>query len=510
MSGSVDPDRTEWDVIVIGGGPPGENAAQYAIQGSGLTAVIVEPSWSAASAPTGRACPARRCCGRSSCSTARRAMPGVAARSAEARLDVDAVLARRDSHHQPPRRHLAGAVGARRRDRRDPRPRPARPGANRRGHQRRRQHPHAHRPARGRPRHRHPRGDPAGRRAARGAARGRPATSPTCTSPAPGAAIVGGGVVACESATWLHGLGVEELTDRRGGPRLLARNEPFAGELVADQSLRSAGVKVRARHHGRARSSGRDGSDDRRGTRARRRGDGHARRRRDDRRRRDRRRRRPHAEQRRHRPGDASALRATGRLRRRRRPPGRRRRARRLAVRGRRHHRPGAAHPHGQVPGADRAARSSPPAPTGTPLGRRRLQPHTRRRRPRRRPAGDVHRPGGRLGRAAPSEQARDGGHRRRDRRVRHGRGRRAVAAARRLRRAREAGDRPRHRHAGRRDLRRRGLAELVHAATVAVVGEVPCRALWHAVPSYPTVSEIWLRLLEALRGQRGTARDGG
>jgi pyruvate/2-oxoglutarate dehydrogenase complex dihydrolipoamide dehydrogenase (E3) component len=39
---------------------------------------------------------------------------------------------------------------------------------------------------------------------------------------------------------------------------------------------------------------------------------------------------------------------------------------------------------------------------------------------------------------------------------------------------------------------------ELVHAATIAVVGEVPLDRLWHAVPSYPTISEIWLRLLEA------------
>jgi dihydrolipoamide dehydrogenase len=36
-----------------------------------------------------------------------------------------------------------------------------------------------------------------------------------------------------------------------------------------------------------------------------------------------------------------------------------------------------------------------------------------------------------------------------------------------------------------------------VHAATVAVVGRVPLRTLWHAVPSYPTMSEIWLRVLE-------------
>jgi pyruvate/2-oxoglutarate dehydrogenase complex dihydrolipoamide dehydrogenase (E3) component len=39
--------------------------------------------------------------------------------------------------------------------------------------------------------------------------------------------------------------------------------------------------------------------------------------------------------------------------------------------------------------------------------------------------------------------------------------------------------------------------AELVHAATIAIVGEVPLERLWHAVPSFPTVSEVWLRLLE-------------
>jgi dihydrolipoamide dehydrogenase len=38
------------------------------------------------------------------------------------------------------------------------------------------------------------------------------------------------------------------------------------------------------------------------------------------------------------------------------------------------------------------------------------------------------------------------------------------------------------------------------HAATTAVVGKVTLETLWHVVPSYPTVSEIWLRLLEARR----------
>jgi len=40
-------------------------------------------------------------------------------------------------------------------------------------------------------------------------------------------------------------------------------------------------------------------------------------------------------------------------------------------------------------------------------------------------------------------------------------------------------------------------VAELVHAATIAIVGDVPVDRLWHAVPSFPTRSEIWLKLLE-------------
>ncbi len=44
-------------------------------------------------------------------------------------------------------------------------------------------------------------------------------------------------------------------------------------------------------------------------------------------------------------------------------------------------------------------------------------------------------------------------------------------------------------------------VGEMLHAATVAIVGEVPVDQLWHAVPAFPTVSEVWLRLLEADRG---------
>mgnify|MGYP000595496700 CR=1 FL=1 len=41
-------------------------------------------------------------------------------------------------------------------------------------------------------------------------------------------------------------------------------------------------------------------------------------------------------------------------------------------------------------------------------------------------------------------------------------------------------------------------VGELLHAATIAVVGEVPLERLVHAVPAFPTRSELWLKLLEA------------
>ncbi|GAA4186372.1 NAD(P)/FAD-dependent oxidoreductase [Gryllotalpicola kribbensis] len=41
-------------------------------------------------------------------------------------------------------------------------------------------------------------------------------------------------------------------------------------------------------------------------------------------------------------------------------------------------------------------------------------------------------------------------------------------------------------------------VGELLHSATIAVTAEVPIERLWHAVPSYPTLSEVWLRLLES------------
>ncbi len=45
------------------------------------------------------------------------------------------------------------------------------------------------------------------------------------------------------------------------------------------------------------------------------------------------------------------------------------------------------------------------------------------------------------------------------------------------------------------------GVGELVHSATLAVAGEIPIGRLWHAVPAFPTLGEVWLRLLETHRG---------
>ncbi|HET7724574.1 MAG TPA: NAD(P)/FAD-dependent oxidoreductase [Propionibacteriaceae bacterium] len=42
---------------------------------------------------------------------------------------------------------------------------------------------------------------------------------------------------------------------------------------------------------------------------------------------------------------------------------------------------------------------------------------------------------------------------------------------------------------------------ELLHSATIAITGRVPIETLRHAVPSYPTASELWLRLIEQLPG---------
>ena len=45
------------------------------------------------------------------------------------------------------------------------------------------------------------------------------------------------------------------------------------------------------------------------------------------------------------------------------------------------------------------------------------------------------------------------------------------------------------------------GTEELLHSATIAVAGQIPLARLWHAVPCFPSLSELRLRLLDAYRG---------
>lgn len=47
-------------------------------------------------------------------------------------------------------------------------------------------------------------------------------------------------------------------------------------------------------------------------------------------------------------------------------------------------------------------------------------------------------------------------------------------------------------------------VGDLIHAATVAIVGQVPMERLWHAIPCFPTVNEVWLDLLENYRPETG------
>ena len=48
-------------------------------------------------------------------------------------------------------------------------------------------------------------------------------------------------------------------------------------------------------------------------------------------------------------------------------------------------------------------------------------------------------------------------------------------------------------------------VADLLHAATIAIVGEVPISALAHAVAPFPTRSELWLKFIEAYEARRGS-----
>ncbi|MBV9823754.1 MAG: NAD(P)/FAD-dependent oxidoreductase [Actinobacteria bacterium] len=240
---AVDPDRREWDVIVVGGGAAGENAAQYATQFSGLEAVIVEAELLGGECSYWACMPSKALLRPVEVAATGRDLPGVRELIGDRKLDAGPVLARRDAvvNHLDDSSQVNWALGV---------------GID---------------VVRGLGRlsgvrevtvtapdgservltARHAvvldTGSSAAIPPVPGLAEARPWTSRDVTNlhEIPRRmVVVGGGVVACESVTWLHGLGVEEITVVEGAPELLARNEPFAGQILRT-AFEQAGITVR-------------------------------------------------------------------------------------------------------------------------------------------------------------------------------------------------------------------------------------------------------------------------
>lgn len=232
-----------WDVIVIGGGPPGENVAQYAIQGSDRTAVIVEAELVGGECSYWACMPSKALLRSVELMEAARAMPGVET-AVTGELDVAAVLARRDdftSHHDDSSQvewaRSAGIDVVRGHGRLAGEKTvtvTAGDGTTRTLHAR-------HAVVLGT-------GTTAAVPPVPGLADATPWTSRDVTNLQEiprRVAVIGGGVVACEATTWLHGLGAEEVTIIEPASALLAKQEPFAGRFVAKR-FEAQGITVLA------------------------------------------------------------------------------------------------------------------------------------------------------------------------------------------------------------------------------------------------------------------------
>lgn len=230
-------ETSEYDVIVIGAGPAGENAADFAVRDSERTAVLVESERVGGECSYWACIPSKALLRPLDVVGAAQHLPGV---DPQPGLDRDGLLGRRDTwvsgYDDSAQAEWAQGAGI----------------DVVRGHGRLTGE-----------RTVEVRGADGGTRTLRARQAVVLATGSTPTVPdalagahpwssrdvtgvrevPPRLVIVGGGVVACEAARWMAALG-SRVTMLVRGDALLARAEPFAGELVAD-SLRAAGVDVR-------------------------------------------------------------------------------------------------------------------------------------------------------------------------------------------------------------------------------------------------------------------------
>jgi dihydrolipoamide dehydrogenase len=236
-----------WDFVVIGGAPPGENVAQYAIQGSDRSAVIVEAQLVGGECSFWACMPSKGLLRPIEVLAAAHHVPGVTSLVAGATIDVAAVFDRRDTivnHHDDTSQvNWASGVGI---DIVRGRARlagvktvevTAPDGSIRTLHARQAVVLDT--------------GTTAAIPATPGLREALPWISrdaTNCHVVPRRMVIIGGGVVACEAATWLNGIGVEELTLIVQGDGLLARCEPYAGEAVLAE-LRKRGVTVQLGAH---------------------------------------------------------------------------------------------------------------------------------------------------------------------------------------------------------------------------------------------------------------------